>query len=141
LLLRLGTGTGLSKSVSSSNNSAAFPVNAGPDPVGDVRGKAMFTGDAVVVVVEESRNGFRDVGLGGGSWGDRWVEEDIAGEAARFRKGLFDDRLIESEGDRLPSCGWIELNDILAIMTLNPGIKLFVINLGLGELKVDQGMR
>lgn len=63
----------------------------------------MFAGDAVVVVVEESRNGFRDVGLGGGSWGERWVEEDIAGEAARFRKGLFDDRLTESPGDRLPN--------------------------------------
>jgi hypothetical protein len=63
----------------------------------------MFTGDAAVVVVEESRNGLRDVGLGGGSWGERWVEEGIAGEAARFRKGLFDDRLMESEGDRLPS--------------------------------------
>jgi hypothetical protein len=139
LLLRLGTG--LSASVSSSNSSAAFPVKTGPDAVGDVRGKAMFTGDAAVVVVEESRNGLRDVGLGGGSWGERWVEEDIAGEAARFRKGLFDDRLMESEGDRLPSCGWIELNDILVIMTPDPGIKLFVINQGLGELKVDQGIQ
>lgn len=53
-------------------------------------------------VAGESRNGFRDKGLGGGSRGERWVEEGIAGDTARFLKGLLDDRLAESPGDRLP---------------------------------------
>lgn len=43
--------------------------------MGDVRGNAMFADDvavaAGVAVTGESRNGLRDVGLGGGSWGER----------------------------------------------------------------------
>lgn len=62
-----------------------------------------MSGDDVWFVAGESRNGFRDKGRGGGSRWARWVEEDIAGDTARFLKGLLDDRLVESPGDRFPS--------------------------------------
>ena len=48
----------------------------------------MFVSDA-------SRKGFLETGLGGGSRGESWPAEEAenAGDAARLRKGLFDDRL------------------------------------------------
>ena len=46
-----------------------------------------------------SRKGFRDTGRGGGSIGEIWPEEKV-GEMARLRKGLLDERLWESPGER-----------------------------------------
>lgn len=94
---------GLSLRVKLSKSSAAFPVNT-------VLGGAAFVakdilsgeraGWAKISTVEDaSRNGFRDRGRGGGSKGERWPSDNAAGEAARFRKGLLDDRFCVSPGD------------------------------------------
>jgi len=59
-------GNGLSLIVSSSNNSAALPINPGLEScVNDI-----LSGDDAVGRLSASRNGFRDTGRGGASSGD-----------------------------------------------------------------------
>lgn len=55
-------------------------------------GEAEATGRANSSCVLASKKGFRDKGRGGGSKGDRWPLE-LAGDAARLRKGLLEERL------------------------------------------------
>lgn len=73
-----------------------MPVSAGLGAESD--GDAIFSTDPIaggITLVEEgSRNGLRETGRGGGSKGDRgWEPFDKAGDAARFLKGLLDERL------------------------------------------------
>lgn len=107
---------GLSFRVRLSNNSAAFPVRAG---LGEVSAeKDILSGDAtggdIIFVAEASRNGFRETGRGGGSKGERGALDKEAGDAARFRKGLLEERLRVSPGlGRESACsGWA--SDIVA---------------------------
>lgn len=81
-----------------------MPVNAdlGADEVsvakdilsGDTREGGIFVADA-------SRKGFRDTGRGGGSRGELCPEEK-PGDTARFRKGLFEERLRARPEEREP---------------------------------------
>jgi hypothetical protein len=59
---------------------------------GDLRG-----GSGNIFVEDASKKGFRDTGRGGGSNGD--VGPLLAGDAARLRKGLLEERLSVSPGD------------------------------------------
>jgi hypothetical protein len=65
------------------------------------------------VVSAGSRNGFRDTGRGGGSS----KGDDSAGDMARLRKGLLEERLSVRPADRCSVCsGWVA-----AIMTNDAG--------------------
>lgn len=106
--------TGLSQAANSNgsltNSSAALPVSC--------CGGA-FAGDGILfcgrtfssAVLEASRNGFRDAGLGGGSFGDMWPGE--FGDAVRLRKGLFEERLRAEPLAAAPSLRCC-VNDILS---------------------------
>jgi hypothetical protein len=90
------------------NNSAALPVNT--CFVDESAEKDILSGDDIggCGKADESRNGFRDTGLGGGSRGDVCLGDkagDKAGDTARLRKGLFEERLRVSPGGgwRLPT--------------------------------------
>lgn len=109
------------------NRSAACPVNAGFD--GEVRpaipnvpwsGDSGLTGTVAPLFCSDwSRNGFRDVGLSGAVLGKLPKEvvtgegRLLAGDTARFRKGLFEGKFDVSPGEICRS-GSNEVDVVLA---------------------------
>lgn len=87
---------GLSFRVRLSNRSAALPVNAGLGGAAASVANDILSGEEAgrlnVSCEPASRKGFRDTGRGGASKGDR-LPFEFAGEAARLRKGLLEERL------------------------------------------------
>lgn len=53
-----------------------------------------------MLVLDASRNGFRETGLGGASRGDVAGDRGL-GDAARFRKGLLEESWRDKEADRV----------------------------------------
>lgn len=79
------------RGVGLTNNSAALPVNSAVVSVG----KDILFGDVLKGergLSDMSRKGFRDTGRGGASRGEE-SPDDTFGDAARLRKGLFEERL------------------------------------------------
>lgn len=87
------------------SSSAVGPV------VGDVFFSIDIASDRIFCKLERevrtgSRNGLRETGLGGGSSNG----DGRAGEIARLRKGLFEDRLSDNPADCCPVCsGWVAI--------------------------------
>lgn len=83
---------------SRTNNSAALPVNGGVPLAGVVVsvGNVILSGDELKgdcgLSVSMSRKGFRDTGRAGASKGEV-TPVGTLGDAARLRKGLFEERL------------------------------------------------
>jgi len=76
-----------------------LPVKAGLGAIAS-DAKDILSGDCwplFTLLEDVSRKGFRETGRGGSS-GDGWLEREF-GEAARFRNGLFEDKLRDSPGD------------------------------------------